>query len=112
MSSLSIMRPTSSFEGLPVEIHTMILHQMASPKDLSATLRASPTALTAFLSCRETILASVFHRHIPQEIFCHYVSLLTAPNYADFNFVAPLYVSPTQFTYSPEADKTELAKLG
>lgn len=63
-------------------------------------LRASPTALGAFLGSRETILASVVECHISPEMFCHYVAVLTAPNYADFNFLAPLYVSPLllQFT--------------
>lgn len=78
----------------------MILHQMASPRDLSATLRASPTALAAFLSSRENILASVLERHIPPDIFTYYVAVLTAPNCADLNFVAPLYVSPSSCTDS------------
>lgn len=109
MSILPISQPASPFEELPIEIHITILHQMASPKDLSATLRASPTALGAFLSSRETILASVLERHIPPEIFSHYVAVLTAPNYADFNFVAPLYVSPSNCTDSPCADKIQTA---
>lgn len=98
MSILDSSQRDLSFEELPIEIHTMILHQMASPRDLSATFRASPAALGAFLSCREAILASVFKRHISPELFCHYVAVLTAPDYADFNFVAPLYVSSNDFT--------------
>lgn len=108
MSVLPISQAASSFEKLPIEIHVMILHQMASPRDLYATFRASPTALGAFLSSRETILASVLERHISPEIFYHYMALLAAPNYADFNFVAPLYVSPSFFTDSPRSDKIEI----
>lgn len=107
MSMLPTSQPASPLEELPIEIHTMILHQMASPKDLSATIRASPTALGAFLSSRETILASVLERHIPPEIFSYYLAVLTAPDYANFNFVAPMYVSPSRCTGSPRTDKTE-----
>lgn len=60
MSVLATSQRDLSFEELPIEIHIMILHQMASPRDLSATFRASPAALGAFLSCREVIMASVF----------------------------------------------------
>lgn len=107
--ALSVSQPASSFEELPIEIHIMILRQMASPQDLYAALRASPTALGAFLSNRETILASVLERHISSEIFWHYVAVLTAPSYADFNYVAPLYVSLSRLTILPRADKTGTA---
>lgn len=112
MSVLPISQAASSFENLPIEIHVMILHQMASPRDLYTTFRASPTALGAFLSSRETILATVLERHISPEIFYHYMALLAAPNYADFNFVAPLYVSPSCFTDSPRSDKIEIVCAG
>lgn len=110
MSGPPIQR-ASPFEELPIEIQIMILHSMPSPKDLYATIRASPTALGAFSGRREAILLSVLERHISPEIFCHYLALLTMPKYADFNFVAALYTQPhpPQFTDQPRADKNEIA---
>lgn len=88
----------------------MILQSMPSPKDLHATIRASPTALGAFLGRREAILLSVLERHISPEIFCHYLALLTIPNYDDFNFVAALYTQPPpQFTDLLRTDKNDTA---
>lgn len=92
MSSLAIPQPASPFEYLPNEIHTAILRAISSPRDLYATIRASPTALGAFLGSREPVLLSVLERHIPPEIFCHYLVVLEVPDCADFNFVGPLYV--------------------
>lgn len=71
----------SSFEAMPLELHVNVLSNMSTPEDVLATIKASPAALSAFMTGPERIYAAVLETCVAPEIFRELLAIVNAPDH-------------------------------
>lgn len=95
-------QPVVTYEGLPTEIHYIILSHASSLKDVYATIRASPAAFHGFLARRERILITVLESSVAPQVFCLMTSIINVPKvvgrHGDFQY-QPRYAINTNAIY-------------
>lgn len=84
---------TSPFEALPLELLVNVLSNMSTPEDVLATIKASPAALSAFMTGPERIYAVVLEACLAPEIFRELLAIVNAPDHNNW-LVTPLSASP------------------
>lgn len=96
-------QPAATYEGLSTEIHSIILSHASSLEDVYAAARASPAALSGFLSRRERILIEALERSVAPQVFRLMISIINVPKYEDFHYedfhYKPTYVTKTDVFY-------------
>lgn len=95
-------QPVITYEGLPTEIHYIILSHASSLEDVYATIRASPATLHGFLSRRERILIKVLESSVAPQVFRLMISIINVPKvvgrYRNFQY-QPRYAINTDTVY-------------
>lgn len=81
----------SPFEAMPLELHVNVLCSMATPEDVLTTIKASPTALKAFMTGPERIYAVVLETSLAPEIFRELLAIANAPDHNEWYATSPLF---------------------
>ncbi|KAK7697278.1 hypothetical protein SLS64_013712 [Diaporthe eres] len=80
---------TSAFEVMPLELLVNVLSNISTLEDVLATIKASPAALSAFMTGPERIYAAVLETCLAPEIFRELLAIVNAPDHNDCPAVAP-----------------------
>lgn len=74
----------SSFDGLPIVVHDGILRSLASPRDVTNLIRASPGALQAYMTGgRKSVLLATMRNLLSLENQHLMNLIMAAPHYSN-----------------------------